>query len=304
VSGIRWLLETLAVQTRCSCTRMIEKGVVPARQASWSDSGQRKGNDNVAPNVTRIMTRDWDARARKNAFHYIASWRKQWDIESFITSGEEDFERLVVPALARCGVPAAGNSMLELGCGAGRMTASFAKRFESVCACDLSHEMLSRARQIHATRPNILWLLGSGTDLSCVASSSMDFVFSYLVLQHLPEEALSLQYIREMLRVLRPGGVCLFQFNGGLEPTMNWRGRLAWGVVDSLWAAKLGALSRSVASALGMDPALAGKSWRGAAIAASTVSECVQSSGGTVCEMRGENTPMAWCCGIKRKAGD
>ena len=184
------------------------------------------------------MSRDWDARARKNAFHYIASWQKEWDLESFLASGEIDFERLVVPVLARCGLPTTGKRMLELGCGAGRMTASFAKRFEHVYAFDISREMLSRARQMHTDQRNILWLLSNGADLSCVASDSMDFVFSYLVLQHLPEEALALQYIREMLRVLRPGGAFLFQFNGGFEPTMNWRGRLAWEVVDALWAAR------------------------------------------------------------------
>jgi SAM-dependent methyltransferase len=253
----------------------------------------------VAPSVTKIMSRDWDARARKNAFHYIASWRKDWDIESFIASGEEDLERLVAPFLARCGLPLSGKCILELGCGAGRMTAGFAKRFERVYAFDLSQEMLSRARHIHTEQRNILWLLSNGADLSCVASDSMDFVFSYLVLQHLPDQALALQYIREMLRVLRPGGVFLFQFNGGLEPTMNWRGRLAWGVVDGLWAARLGTLSRSVASAMGLDPAQVGKTWRGAAIAAGSVSECVRASSGEIREINGENTPMAWCCGIK-----
>ncbi len=233
----------------------------------------------MAPSVTKIMRRDWDARARKNAFHYIASWRKEWDLESFIASGEEDFQRLVIPVLARCDLPADGKSMLELGCGAGRMTGSFAKRFRHVYAFDLSREMLSRARQMHAVEKNILWLLSNGADLSCVASDSMDFVFSYLVLQHLPEEALALQYIREMLRVLRPGGVFLFQFNGSFEPTMNWRGRLAWG------------------------PALAGKSWRGASIAAGSVAESVHVSDGVVREINGENTPMAWCCGIRRQVG-
>jgi SAM-dependent methyltransferase len=257
----------------------------------------------MPPSVTKIMSRDWDARARKNAFHYIASWRHEWDIESFIASGEEDFERLVVPTLARCSLPAAGRCMLELGCGAGRMTASFAKRFERVYALDLSHEMLSRASQMHAAERNILWLLGNGADLSCVASDTMDFVFSYLVLQHIPEEALALQYIREMLRVVRPGGVFLFQFNGGLEPTMNWRGRLAWGITDALWALRLGMLSRSVASGLGLDPALAGKTWRGASIAAASVAECVHASRGVVHEITGENTPMAWCCGIRRPLG-
>ena len=257
----------------------------------------------MAPRATKIMSRDWDARARKNAFHYIASWRKEWDPESFIASGEEDFERLVVPVLARCGLPAVGKCMLELGCGAGRMTSSFAKRFELVYALDLSQEMLSRGRLMHSAQKNILWLQSNGVDLSSVASDSIDFVFSYLVLQHLPKEELVLQYIREMLRVLRPGGVFLFQFNGGLEPTMNWCGRLSWGVMDALWAAGFGMLSRGVASAFGLDPALAGKSWRGAPIMASSVAECVHASNGMVRELSGENTPMAWCCGIRRQLG-
>jgi SAM-dependent methyltransferase len=247
------------------------------------------------------MSRDWDARARKNAFHYIASWQKEWDLESFLASGEVDFERLVIPVLARCDLPAAGKSMLELGCGAGRMTGSFAERFKHVYAFDLSREMLSRARQIHTAEKNILWLLSNGADLSCVASASMDFVFSYLVLQHLPEEVLALRYIREMLRVLRPGGVFLFQFNGRFEQTMNWRGRLAWGIVDALWAARLGTLSGTAASVLGLDPALAGKSWRGASMEAGSVAECVNASDGEVREIKGENTPMAWCCGIRRQ---
>ncbi len=193
--------------------------------------------------------------------------------------------------------------MLELGCGAGRMTAGFAKSFEHVYAFDISREMLSRAQQMHTEQRNILWMLSNGADLSCVASESMDFVFSYLVLQHLPEEALAMQYIREMLRVLRHGGVFLFQFNGGFEPTMNWRGRLAWEVVDALWAARLGMLSRTVASALGLDPALAGKSWRGASLMAGSVTEGVHISNGVVREINGENTPMAWCCGIRRQPG-
>ena len=81
---------------------------------------------------------------------------------------------------------------------------------------------------------------------------------------------------------------------------MNWRGRLSWGVVDALWAASLGMLSRSAASALGLDPALAGKSWRGASMEASSVAECVHASDGEIREIKGENTPMAWCCGVKR----
>jgi len=245
------------------------------------------------------MRRDWDERARKNAFHYIASWRKEWDLESFLASGEEDIQQLVVPALERCNLVLAGKRMLELGCGVGRMTHGFARRFEQVYAFDLSREMLSRARQIHSGETNILWLLTNGADLACVASDSMDFAFSYLVLQHLPDVALALQCIREMLRVLRPGCAFLFQFNGGFAPTMNLRGRLAWGIVDALWSADFGALSRVVASVMGLDPAEVGRSWRGAAIKIGIIVECVRVSGGDVCEISGANTFMAWCCGVK-----
>lgn len=249
--------------------------------------------------VTKIMRQDWDERARKNAFHYIASWRKEWDLDSFLASGEEDFNRLVASALARCGLPVTGKSMLELGCGVGRMTHSFARRFACVYAFDISPEMLARAGQIHAQQKNIHWMLSNGSDLSDIDADSVDLVFSYLVLQHLPDESLVFQSIREMLRVLRPGGTILFQFNGGFAPTMNLRGRLAWGIVDALWSSNLRTLSHAAASTLGLDPSVAGKSWRGVAIAASRIAELVWSAGGEVREMASENTPMAWCCGVK-----
>ena len=54
-------------------------------------------------------------------------------------------------------------------------------------------------------------------------------VFSYLVLQHLPTEELAITYVQEMLRVLRPGGAFLFQFNGSYKSTTNLPGRVLWG---------------------------------------------------------------------------
>jgi ubiquinone/menaquinone biosynthesis C-methylase UbiE len=248
------------------------------------------------------MRRDWDERARKNAFHYIASWRKDWDLPSFLKSGEEDYAKFVAPVLERCKISTTGRVMAELGCGAGRMTPNFAQRYEGVLALDLSSEMLKRAHEIHADAKNILWMRVEGANLACLAGEHVDFVFSYLVLQHLPSEELVFSYIREMLRVLRPGGAFLFQFNGTDKPTMNFSGRLAWGVVDALWSARLLSLSRATASMLGFDPAAAGKTWRGAAIASKRIQALVESSDGEVREMPGEGTPMAWCCGVK-KAG-
>src|SRR5712664_1867390 len=245
------------------------------------------------------MRRDWDDRARKNAYHYIASWRREWERESFLSSGEEDFERLVAPILTRHELSTTTGAALELGCGVGRMTHSFARRFKRVYALDISVEMLQRARKIHLDRSNILWLLSNGADLACVKSNSFDFAFSYRVLQHLPKEALTRRYVEEMLRVLRPGGAFLFQFNGGFAATMNLRGRIAWGMVDLLWSMHLLSASRLTARAFGFDPHAAGKSWRGAAISADKISGIVGAAGGRVLEITGANTPMTWCCGSK-----
>ncbi|HMC88748.1 MAG TPA: class I SAM-dependent methyltransferase, partial [Gemmataceae bacterium] len=159
--------------------------------------------------ITEMMRRDWDDRARKEAFHYIATWRQDWDPDSFFRSGEEDYQRLVEVFFRRWQWQPGGKAMLELGCGAGRMTRSFARRFACVYACDISPEMLRRAKTLLPAADNIVWLQGDGKSLAGVRANSVDFVFSYIVLQHMPTEALAFQYVREMLRVLKPEGAFL-----------------------------------------------------------------------------------------------
>lgn len=250
-------------------------------------------------NAGRSMRQDWDSRARKDAFFYIASWRRDWDEASFFQSGEEDYARLVSPVLSRRNFSPRDKSMLELGCGAGRMTRAFARSFQSVTAFDISAEMLSRARGLCAGEHNIAWLQGNGTDLSAIPSNSFDFVFSYLVLQHLPQDRLVHAYISEMFRVLRPQGLCLFQFNGSTSKNMNLKGRIAWGFIDLLWRLKWNAVAKASARFLGFDPEMAGKNWHGVAIRADYIASTVHSRGGTGIELDDESTPMAWCSAIQ-----
>lgn len=245
------------------------------------------------------MRQEWDARARKDAFYYIASWRKDWSASDFLKSGEQDYEHLVAPVLDRVGFFPAGKTMLELGCGAGRMTHSFSIHFDDVIAVDVSPEMLNRAKQLLSDVRNIKWKQANGANLGEILTGSIDFAFSYLVLQHLPNERHVHEYVRELLRVLNETGICLFQFNGMTDPTMNWRGRLIWRCIDALWVFHLAAISRSVARLLRLDPDMAGKSWHGVAMTARSVIAAVKASGGTVLEVSGDGTPMAWCCAKK-----
>ena len=252
--------------------------------------------------LAESMRQDWDARARKNAFFYIASWRKDWDVDDFLKSGEEDYQRLVVPFLSRYGFSPKDKTMLELGCGAGRMTHSFATHFRHVIALDVSAEMLQRGELMLGKAENIAWKHANGLDLTSVEDESVDFAFSYLVLQHLPDERLVCAYIREMLRVLRPSGICLFQFHGTNRPTMNWKGRATWALLDTLSRIGLRPVARLGARLLGFDPEMVGRNWHGIALATETVAWAVKASEARVLEMQGEDTPMVWCCATKAGA--
>ena len=67
----------------------------------------------------------------------------------------------------------------------------------------------------------------------------------------------------EIVRVLRPGGAFLFQFNSLTAPTMNLKGRIAWSVVDAFWSLGFIRFSRRMAAVFGFDPLTAGRAWRG-----------------------------------------
>ena len=250
------------------------------------------------------MRRDWNERARKDAFLYIASWKDDWSEESFFASGEADYERLVEPTIARLGITPAESAMGELGCGAGRMTRAFARRFRAVTAIDISEEMQARAKRYLKDSDNVRWAPTDGVSLTGIETGSMDFVFSYLVLQHYPSAELIAGSIQEMMRILRPGGAFLFQFNGSRKATMNWRGGVASAALDGLCSIGFKRVAQSCARFAGIDPDMIGKTWRGVALCSEEVDRMVRSAGGAPAGFEGENSPLAWCFGRKASQGN
>lgn len=255
------------------------------------------------PDARKAMKTDWDERARKNAFFYIASWRKDWNEGSFFESGEQDYVALVEPILNKMELRPASMAMAEIGCGAGRMTRAFAERFASVTAADISGEMQASAKAYLRDFRNVTWVLTDGATLAGIKSASMDFVFSYLVLQHFPSRELIFFMVREMLRILRPGGVFLFQYNGSDLPTMNWKGRTISRVLDGLCSIGLRRVSQSLARLSGIDSQMVGETWRGAALQRGEVEAAVRVAGGSPAGFLGERTPLAWCFG-RRVSGE
>jgi ubiquinone/menaquinone biosynthesis C-methylase UbiE len=60
-------------------------------------------------------------------------------------------------------------------------------------------------------RPNCRFVVNAAPDLEQFESGSFDFVYSSLVLQHMPSAEIVEKYVGEFLRVLRPGGLAVFQ---------------------------------------------------------------------------------------------
>jgi SAM-dependent methyltransferase len=155
------------------------------------------------------VERFWDERAREDAFYFVDNrmpYRGGED-ERFWSGGEHAVSRM----LDLLGVELLPTDVVvDIGCGIGRLTRALAARAGEVLALDVSSEMLARARQLNAHLANVRWLHGDGTTLAPIADSSADACFSHVVFNHLPDPAITLGYVREMGRVLRPGGWSAF----------------------------------------------------------------------------------------------
>ena len=162
------------------------------------------------------MRRDWDERARENARHYVASGKKNWTDEEFWRSGEiHVHEEILTDMINICqGQDPKTMRVLEIGCGAGRVTRALAQLFGRVDGVDISGEMLGRAREKLSDLSNVHLHQNSGADLAMFGDEEFDFAFSSIVFQHIPSKAVIESYVREVWRILRPGRLFKFQVQG------------------------------------------------------------------------------------------
>jgi SAM-dependent methyltransferase len=210
------------------------------------------------------MRRFWDARADEDPYYFVDNSLAYGapDTERFWASGEEAV-RVFADWL---GVePGPADHVVEIGCGMGRITRALAARAERVTALDLSPRMLELAREHNSRLVNVTWLLGDGHSLAGVDDESADACFSFVVFQHIPDPEVTLGYVREMGRVLRPGGWAAFQVSNapGIHRRSLVRRALArlrrgpGGQADPAWvgsAIELAALERvAVESGLALE---------------------------------------------------
>lgn len=195
----------------------------------------------------RHMADFWNERAREDALFFVDN-RLDYGPDRDETWFWAEGQRVVDLMLERSGAPAipADAVTLDIGCGVGRLSRVLAERSAHVHALDVSAEMLDRARRMLASQGNITFHLGDGTSLAPLQDASVDVAISFVVFQHIPDPAVTLGYIRELGRVLRPGGWTVFQVSN--DPTVHRhqedhkprlrdriRGRVPQGTDDPAW---------------------------------------------------------------------
>lgn len=158
--------------------------------------------------------RDWDDLGRVDPLWAVLSSDEhrggKWDEQNFFATGHQEIEHAMAVA-ATHGVPISHASALDFGCGVGRLTRALSDHFEQCTGVDISETMVDRARTTHADRQQCRFIVNTANDLRCFPETSFDLVYSKYVLQHLPSRALIRTFVTEFVRVLRPGGILVFQ---------------------------------------------------------------------------------------------
>jgi ubiquinone/menaquinone biosynthesis C-methylase UbiE len=190
--------------------------ILQVRQKFLSNSGSREDGPLGALIYTHVNmptdplhARDWEEMAAIDPLWAIMSAPEKrfgsWEINEFLRTGEEEISSLMQSA-AELALPQQRRRAIDFGCGVGRLTRVLRNYFPECHGVDISSGMLQKARQL---APQCEFR--EANDLRSFAAQSADLIYSSLVLQHQPDKTHVIALIQDMVRVLAPGGLLVFQ---------------------------------------------------------------------------------------------
>ena len=155
----------------------------------------------------------WESIAREDPLWGIltdeSKTNRRWNNDEFFQTGRNEIA-IVFDYLHSVGLRPDGGSALDFGCGVGRLTQALAERFSNVHGVDISETMITEANGFNRLPAKCHYLVNASPDLRLFPTDSFDFIYSSIVLQHVPVRYVE-RYLSEFIRVLKPNGVLLFQ---------------------------------------------------------------------------------------------
>ena len=116
--------------------------------------------------------------------------------------------REIIAQLEQWGILASDKTVLDIGCGIGRLEVELAPRVAAAYGIDVSAQMINAALRRCSTLSNVRLLKGSGRDLGELDDSFFDVVMAVDTFPYLNQSGAALveRYFEESHRVLKPGG--------------------------------------------------------------------------------------------------
>jgi SAM-dependent methyltransferase len=163
-------------------------------------------------NLTQLQ-KTWNELGKRDALWAIltgpAGAPREWNLEQFLASGRDEIATML-SRVHQLGIDVRLSNALDFGCGVGRLSQGLAGHFEHVFGLDIAPSMIDQARQLNRYGDRCEYLVNESDDLSRFESATFDLIYSNITFQHIPPD-LSRGYLREFLRLLKPGGIMAFQ---------------------------------------------------------------------------------------------
>jgi len=158
----------------------------------------------------------------------VESQRAIWDSWNWQEQGEEwtyspEWKNSIVQYFIHRWIPS-GSRILEIGPGAGRWTEYLIPRASEMHLVDLSQACLDECKKRFGDVPLVQFHLNNGSDLSCVADSSIDRIWSFDCFVHIDSPDVKC-YVQDFARVLRSEGIGIIH-HGSSGTMKGWRSRL------------------------------------------------------------------------------
>lgn len=167
----------------------------------------------------------WDFRARNEQAAMAAVDGSQSEATLQTTGGFVARQMRTALAISK------SDTVLELGCGVGRIGRELAPHCDRWLGCDVSAKMLGVASQRLESLNNASFHHLTRSALTGISNNSIDKAYSVAVFCHMDKEDMFL-YLQELCRVIKPGGWAYFETWNMAHP-IGWK---RWAYEVRQWA--------------------------------------------------------------------
>jgi len=168
--------------------------------------------------LIRNMRRNWDQSTLFDTKYSVMDQSAAGTPEGYARMAEEEVTGFVLADQKLMQGRDPGTlSVLELGCGMGRLLRVLAGKFREVHGTDASRERHLESRYRLKDLANVLVTRNDGRSLAQYGDASFDVCFAHGVFVHIHSKGIIDNYIKELGRVLKQGGRVKFDIYHGKD---------------------------------------------------------------------------------------